>query len=83
MLKKYLLIALLITPAVAARKLIKEVRVQNNRIDITINKKFKNQYLKDDFFVEYDTDVDLSTFDYSIITLPFIMNVASLVWISG
>ncbi len=62
--------------------LIRTVRVRNNRVDIAINKQFKRAYLKEDFFVEYK-DVNLEQFDYSIVTLPFIMNVISLVWISG
>ncbi len=67
----------------AAVPLITNVRVIKNRVDITIDKKFKKKYLKEDFFVEYDKDINLEQFDYSIVTLPFIMNVMSLVWISG
>ena len=67
----------------APRKLIEKLTVRKNKLSITINKEFKESYLKDNFFVEYDTDIDLEQFDYSIVTLPFIMNVASLVWISG
>ena len=37
----------------------------------------------DDFFARYDADVDLTQLDYSIQIMPFIMNVISIVWISG
>lgn len=63
--------------------LIKEVKVQGNRIDISIEDAFKAVYLKTDFFAEYDPEVDLSSLDYSIVTLPFILNVLPIVWISG
>ncbi len=67
----------------APEKLIEQATIKKNRINITINRAFKKAYLTDDFFVEYDKDIDLTKLDYSIVTLPFIMNVISLVWISG
>ncbi len=78
------LLALLCTSSLlsAATPLSKKVIVTKNRVDIKINKQFKRSYLKEDFFVEYK-DVNLEQFDYSIVTLPFIMNVISLVWLSG
>ncbi len=63
--------------------LIEHIEVHKNRLDIKINQEFKDAYLRDDFFIEYDEDIDLEKFDYSLVTLPFIMNVISLVWISG
>ncbi len=63
--------------------LIEKVTVTKNTVSITVNKAFKRAYLKDDFYVSYEKDIDLEQFDYSIVTLPFIMNVISLVWISG
>lgn len=64
-------------------QLIEQFAIKKNRIDIKINSEFKKAYLKDDFFVEYDEDIDLIKLDYSIVTLPFIMNVISLIWVSG
>lgn len=71
------------TSSAEPSELIEKVIVNKNRVDIIINPDFKKAYLKDDFFVEYDNDIDLEKLDYSIVTLPFIMNVISLVWISG
>lgn len=65
------------------RDLIKRIKVHKNRIDVIIDEDFKKKYLRDDFFIEYDTEINLEDLDYSIVTLPFIMNVMSLVWISG
>ncbi len=68
----------------AEENLIQSLRFpKKNRIEVTINADFKKAYLLDDFFVEYDEDIDLTKLDYSIVTLPFIMNVMSLIWISG
>ncbi len=66
-----------------AVNLIEELRINKNRIDVIINRDFKDQYLRDDFFVEYEDEINLEQLDYSIVTIPFIMNVVSMVWISG
>ena len=63
--------------------LIDSVTVNKNIIKITINEGFKKKYLTGDFFAEYDKDIDLAKLDYSIQIMPFIMNVVSIVWISG
>jgi hypothetical protein len=65
------------------KPLITKLTVHKNRVDITIDEEFKKNYLKDDFFVQYDEEINLEKFDYSIVTLPFLTNVLSLVWISG
>ena len=65
--------------------LIEEIRFpKKNRMEVRINKAFKDAYLRDNFFVEYeDEDIDLTKLDYTIVTVPFLMNVMSLVWVSG
>ncbi len=63
--------------------LIDGVSVTKNKLSVTINKDFKAQYLKGNFFAEYEPDINLEQFDYSILTMPFIMNAISIVWISG
>ncbi len=63
--------------------LIESVRVHKNRVDIAPHAAFKKQYLKGNFFAEYEEDINLEVFDYSIQTMPFLMNVISIVWISG
>lgn len=67
----------------ACTDLIERIQVRKNRLDVIINKEFKKNYLREDFFIEYDEDIDLEKLDYSIVIMPFIMNVISLVWISG
>lgn len=86
MLKLYTLLFLttLVSAVTAKQDLIESVHFpKKNRIEIKINKEFKKAYLHDDFFVEYDEDIDLTKLDYEIVTLPFLMNVMSLIWISG
>ncbi|MBA3751681.1 hypothetical protein H0X06_02670 [Candidatus Dependentiae bacterium] len=68
---------------VFSEELIQSVLVEKNKVTVVINSDFKERYLKDDFFVEYGEDVDLSMLDYSITTMPCIMNILSLVWFSG
>jgi len=57
--------------------------VENQTIHITVDESFKKKYLTDDFFVTYASDIDLTHFDYSILTMPFLTNVFSIVLISG
>ena len=64
-------------------QLIEKLTVYKNRIEVTVDERFKKKYLKSDFFVEYEEDINLEQVDYSIVSLPFLMNVLSLVWISG
>ncbi len=64
-------------------RLIERIEVHKNYLKITVNKQFKKEYLVDDFFAEYEPDIDLEQFDYSIVSLPFLLNVISIVWASG
>ncbi len=70
-------------PMYASEDLIKKVIVKKNKMNILVNNEFKNKFLIDDFFVEYDEDIDLEKLDYSLVIMPFIMHVLSAVWISG
>ncbi len=63
--------------------LIASVTVSKHRVDVVPNAAFKQAYLIDDFFVEYANDIDLTKLDYSIVTMPFLMHVIAIVWISG
>lgn len=63
--------------------LIDGLTVSKNRIDIQINEGFKKKFLKKDFFAVYDEDLDLSQLDSSLLVLPFVSNVISIIWISG
>ncbi len=83
MMKRYLAVILTLSFPCFSKKLIKEIIVNNNKLHIKINKDFKENYLTDDFFVEYEPDINLEQFDYSVLSMPFIMNVISIVWISG
>ncbi|MBA3752182.1 hypothetical protein H0X06_05340 [Candidatus Dependentiae bacterium] len=80
---KIIILSLFSTTLILSSELFESVRVEKNKVTVVINKKFKNKFLRSDFFVEYDNDVDLSALDYSLVTMPCLMNVISLVWISG
>lgn len=62
--------------------LIENIQVLGSTIIVRPNEEFKKKYLNNDFFVTYENEVDLSQFDYSILSIPFLMNVVSIVWIS-
>lgn len=67
----------------APLKLIEGIKVTKNRLSVSVNKEFKRKYLKSDFFAVYEDDVRLEQFDYSVLSLPFLLNVIAIVWISG
>jgi len=65
-------------------KLIDLLQVDKNRITIYPSKEFTRGYLcQDSFFAEYDQEVDISQLDETILTIPFIMDVIPMVWVSN
>lgn len=56
---------------------------QKNKALFVVNREFRKTYLKKNFFIEYDPDIDLTQLDPSLLIVPFIMNVISIIWISG
>ncbi len=81
--KKLLLLISIGSVSLCVENLIEKISVTKHRIEVTVNKEFKAAYLHDDFFVEYDPSVDLTAFDYSIVSLPFLMQVVTTVWASN
>ena len=65
------------------KNLISSLSVQKNHLSIKVDKAFKNKFLLEDFFATYESDIDLEKLDDSLLVLPFISNVISIVWISG
>jgi len=68
---------------VASAELIEDVAVHGSRIVVKAGRAFRKRYLAEDFFVEYDADIPLSTLGESILVIPFLLNVMPLVWRSG
>ncbi|MBA2306902.1 hypothetical protein H0W26_02100 [Candidatus Dependentiae bacterium] len=66
-----------------AEDLIESVVLDKHSINITINKSFKEMWLRDDFFASYEKDINLQQMPYSIALLPFILNIYPVVWVSG
>lgn len=63
--------------------LIESISIAGSKITVAPNARFKKQYLTANFFAEYDADIDLEQFHTTVLAAPFIMNVISIVWISG
>ena len=78
-----ILVSALRAESEAPIELFDAVAVNKNEIRVEINHEFKKRYLLSDFFAEYDDDIDLSRLDLSIQIMPCLMNVISIVWISG
>lgn len=75
---------LLTNQLVRADELIESYKIEKNSVYVTVNKEFKEKYLTEEiFFASYDNDVDLSKMDASIVLMPFLLNVLTIVWISG
>ena len=87
--KKYLLLLSVICmvtfiPLSAHPDLIKSFEIINkNKIVVKVDKGFSKQFIKEDFFAEYDTSIDLTKLDESIVTIPFILNIIPVVWVSN
>lgn len=65
------------------RELIQSIQLEKHFLKIRLHNSIQEKYLKEDFFAQYDQDIDLTTLDYEIITMPVIMNVIAIIWISG
>jgi len=63
--------------------LVNEIEVRRSRLIVSVNDTFKRRYLKEDFFVTYHDDINLENLDESILIVPFLLNVISIVWVSG
>lgn len=63
--------------------LIKEISVDRNKITIKANSKLYKSYLTEDFYVEYNEGINLSNLDESILIIPFVLNIAPIIWMSG
>ena len=87
--KKYLLLLSVICtvtfmPLSAYPDLIESFKIINkNKIVVKANKSFSRQFIKEDFFAEYDESIDLTKLNESIVTIPFILNIAPVIWFSN
>lgn len=68
---------------VHADNLIQSMHIDRNHLKISVNQNLKLRFLRDDFFAEYDEDIDLNALDSSLVTMPFVLNVLPIVWISN
>jgi hypothetical protein len=64
------------------KELFKEVIITPHRVDFIIEDEFKNRYLSDNLYAEYQ-DIDLTKLPRSVVHAPGLMNLVSLVWASG
>lgn len=64
------------------KKLFKEVIITPERVTFIIDDEFKNRFLNDNLYAEYQ-GIDLTKMPKSIVHAPGIMNLVSLVWASG
>jgi len=67
------------------RDLIRELLCTKQSIHVVLHERLKEKkYVLEDFFVEYsDEEIDCTNLDYSIVTMPVIMNLIALIWASG
>lgn len=63
--------------------LITSLEIKKNQVFVQINEQLKQKYLTNDFFARYDSDIDLTKMDPSIALMPFLLNIVTVVWISG
>ena len=87
--KKYLLLLFVVCtvffiPISAHPNFIESCKIINkNRIVVKANQSFSRQFIKEDFFAEYDKSIDLTKLDKSIVTIPFILSIIPVVWVSN
>jgi len=57
--------------------------INKNKIVVKADRSFSQEFIKEDFFAEYDVSIDLTRLDESIITIPFILSIIPIVWVSN
>jgi len=78
-----MLFLLLSMSMIQAVPLIDTITVDRNELIVVVNHHFKKQYLKSDFFVRYHDDIVLADLDESLLIVPFLLNVITIIWASG
>ncbi len=63
--------------------LITGIRIKDTTITYHVNKNLHDTYLRENLYVTYPDDIALGDLDYTIITMPLILNTIGIVWISG
>lgn len=61
--------------------LINSFKIKNNCIEVRAHSQLA--LTKDRFYAEYDGRIDVHALPYTVATIPFILNAAPLVWLSG
>lgn len=67
----------------AHRDLIENMSVKNNKMDCIINSRIYDQFLTEHFFIEYGPEINLEELPYEILSMPIVLNLATVVWFSG
>lgn len=65
------------------RQIIDVLTVEKNKIIIVPHASFSHFFKEQKIILEYEEDIDLSCLDASIVSIPFIMIAAPMVWVTG
>lgn len=67
----------------ATHPLIDRIERSGSRLRVTPGSHLRSRWLRGDFTVEYERDVDLEALPLAVAIAPFALNVAPVAWISG
>ncbi len=83
--KAHLLLILIVVCNYARgiEQFITSINIDQHKITYVVNTHFHDTYLRDNLFVLYQDDICLDQLDYTILTMPLIMNTIAMIWISG
>jgi hypothetical protein len=66
-----------------AQNLLESIELEPKKVTYFIHKGLKEKYLTDNLFFEYLDEIDLTKLDFTIYTMPLVLNIISTIWISG
>lgn len=66
-----------------AQNILESLKLEPRKVTYCIDQELKEKYLTDNLFVEYLDEIDLTKLDFSIYTMPLVLNIISTIWISG
>jgi hypothetical protein len=62
--------------------LIENIEVKRDKLTVNVSSALKPDYIKNDFWIRV-VDADINNVPLEIVMIPFILNIAPVVWISG
>ena len=63
--------------------LYQEIKIEDGRITFIVPDEIRKKYLTEDLYVSYEPVLDLDSIPLQVLIMPYLLNIAPLVWATG